>query len=214
MSSPGRGGKARAQRREDLLRAILTESERVLREEELRFSEVSVDRLAAAAGISRATFYLYFEDKGHLLRLFMRHFLGEASESARLWWDVAELRDPERLVASARSMIATYRKNYGLLSAIIEAASYDRQVADEYAELVGGFCASTTELIERGQAAGSIRPLPAPEVAATLTWMVERVLYQSVGRADESGDDALALALAEVLHGALYLEPATSADAT
>ena len=46
----------RRQRREQMERRLLDAT------------ELSVDRLSSEAGISRASFYIYFEDKGHLLR--------------------------------------------------------------------------------------------------------------------------------------------------
>src|SRR5271154_5732039 len=57
----------RQQRREQLERQLLDATERLMRDG-TSFTELSVDRLATEAGMSRASFYIYFEDKGHLLR--------------------------------------------------------------------------------------------------------------------------------------------------
>lgn len=41
------------------------------------FTELSVDRLTTEAGMSRASFYIYFEDKGHLLRQLAGQVFGD-----------------------------------------------------------------------------------------------------------------------------------------
>jgi AcrR family transcriptional regulator len=64
-SKPARSGRAR--RRDQVRARILEIVERRLREGEA-FSEISVGRIVAEAGISRTTFYVYFEDKTDLLR--------------------------------------------------------------------------------------------------------------------------------------------------
>ena len=48
-------------------RRLLDATERLMRDG-ASFTELSVDRLSSEAAISRASFYIYFEDKGHLLR--------------------------------------------------------------------------------------------------------------------------------------------------
>src|SRR6516162_3758329 len=47
------------------------------------FHDVKVQTLIDAAGISRATFYSYFEDKGDLLVAISEDLLGELWESGR-----------------------------------------------------------------------------------------------------------------------------------
>jgi len=57
----------RQERREEIERQLLDATERLMAAG-ASFTELSVDRLATEAGISRASFYIYFEDKGYLLR--------------------------------------------------------------------------------------------------------------------------------------------------
>ncbi|MGA3253246.1 MAG: TetR family transcriptional regulator, partial [Mycobacterium sp.] len=49
----------REQRREQLERRLLDATERLM-SEGASFTEISVDRLSTEAGISRASFYIYF----------------------------------------------------------------------------------------------------------------------------------------------------------
>ena len=53
----------RQERREQLERRLLDATERLMRDG-ASFTELSVDRLSSEAGMSRASFYIYFEDKG------------------------------------------------------------------------------------------------------------------------------------------------------
>ena len=57
----------RQERRDQIERRLLDATERLMNDG-ASFTELSVDRLATEAGISRASFYIYFEDKGYLLR--------------------------------------------------------------------------------------------------------------------------------------------------
>lgn len=66
----------REQRREQMERRLLDATERLMRDG-ASFTELSVDRLSGEAGISRASFYIYFEDKGHLLRRLAGQVFGD-----------------------------------------------------------------------------------------------------------------------------------------
>jgi TetR/AcrR family transcriptional regulator, ethionamide resistance regulator len=201
---------SRADRRASLERRLLTATERLMQDEGLAFTELSVDRLANEAGISRATFYVYFEDKGQLLRLLARKVMDEISGAARRWWQIADRRDPNDLRAAIRSIVHTYRKHSVLMAAVVETASYDAAVAAEFDELIGEIRDSTREVIESGQEAGAVRSLPTTQVASALTWMVERVCHQMVRSASADDDELVIEALTQIIWNTLYLEPASA----
>jgi AcrR family transcriptional regulator len=202
---------SRADRRAELERRLLSATERLMEEEGLAFTELSVDRLATEAGISRATFYVYFEDKGHLLRLLARQVMDEISGAARQWWQVTDRRDPNDLRAAIRSIVQTYRKHSALMAAVVETASYDPAVAAEFDALIGEIRDATTQVIEWGQKSGAVRPLPTNQVASALTWMVERVCHQMVRSTPADDDELIVEALTQVIWNSIYLEPATAA---
>ncbi|PQM45173.1 hypothetical protein C1Y40_04660 [Mycobacterium talmoniae] len=64
----------RAARRVDTLGALADAAAACVDEDNTSFAELSVERLARRAGISRASFYLYFEDKGELVRGWHQEF--------------------------------------------------------------------------------------------------------------------------------------------
>jgi AcrR family transcriptional regulator len=197
----------RQQRREQLERRLLDATDRLMRDG-ASFTELSVDRLSSEAGISRASFYIYFEDKGHLLRRLAGQVFADLADSADRWWRVAARRDPEDARAALAGIIATYRRHQPVLVAINEMAGYDPVVGATYRNLLTAITGRMTRLIEDGQADGSIRPeLPAATTASALTWMVERACHQNLPTAADSYDAELAATLAEIIWNTLYLEP-------
>ena len=83
----------RQERRELIERRLLAATDRLMGGG-ASFTELSVDRLATEAGISRASFYVYFEDKGHLLRRLTGQVFDDLADGARRWWDVAAAATP------------------------------------------------------------------------------------------------------------------------
>jgi TetR/AcrR family transcriptional regulator, ethionamide resistance regulator len=197
----------REQRREQMERRLLDATERLMRDG-ASFTELSVDRLSSDAGISRASFYIYFEDKGHLLRRLAGQVFLDLTEGAQRWWSVAGQHDPDDVRTAMSSIIATYRRHQAVLVALNEMAAYDPLTAETYRNLLTGISGQLTRVIEDGQAEGSIRPeLAAITTASALTWMVERACQQDLPTAPDSYDAKLAATLAEIVWGALYLKP-------
>ena len=75
----------RAARRDELRGRLLDVVERLLGEGET-FTEISVERMVAEAGIARSTFYVYFEDKGDLLEAWFGDITAELRTAAADWW--------------------------------------------------------------------------------------------------------------------------------
>src|ERR1700733_11562858 len=180
----------RQQRREEMERRLLDATERLMRGG-ASFTELSVDRLSTEAGISRASFYIYFEDKGHLLRRLTGQVFADLAESADRWWSVAGRHDPADVRAATAGTVA----------------AYDPVVGATYGNLLTAITGRLTRVIENGQADGSIRPeLPAATTASALTWMVERPCQQILPGAPISYDAELAATLAEIIWATLYLK--------
>lgn len=197
----------RQQRREQIERRLLDATERLMRDG-ASFTELSVDRLSSAAGMSRASFYIYFEDKGHLLRRLANQVFADLAASAERWWGVAGRHDPGDVRAAMDGIIASYRRHQPVLVALNEMAGYDPLVAATYRNLLTAVTGRMARVIEQGQAEGSIRPeLPAATTAGALTWMVERACQQELPVKPPEYDAELAGTLAQIVWGALYLEP-------
>jgi len=197
----------RQQRREQMERRLLDATERLMRDG-ASFTELSVDRLSTEAGISRASFYIYFEDKGHLLRRLAGQVFGDLSSGAERWWGVAWRHDPDDVRAAMAGIIESYRRHQPVLVALNEMAAYDPPTAETYRELLTAISHRMTRVIADGQADGSIRrELAAATTASALTWMVERACQQNLPVKARDYDAELAATLAEIIWGALYLKP-------
>jgi TetR/AcrR family transcriptional regulator, ethionamide resistance regulator len=198
----------REQRREQMERRLLDATERLM-SDGASFTEISVDRLSTEAGISRASFYIYFEDKGHLLRRLAGQVFGDLAADAERWWSVAWRHNPDDVRAAMAGIIASYRRHQPVLIALNEMAAYDPMTAETYRELLTAISQRLTTVIEDGQADGSIRRgLAAATTASALTWMVERACHQNLPTNPADYDADLATTLAEIVWGALYLKAA------
>lgn len=196
----------REERRERIERQLLDATDRLMADG-ASFTELSVDRLATEAGISRASFYIYFEDKGHLLRRLATQVFGDLTQAAERWWNVSGRRDPADVRAAMSGIIASYRTHQPVLIALNEMSAYDPLVGQTYRELLTGISDQLTRVIEDGQSVGAIRPqLQAAATASTLTWMVERTCHQNLPSHPASYDAELADTLTEIIWGALYLQ--------
>ena len=196
----------RQERRGQIERQLLDATERLMADG-ASYTELSVDRLATEAGISRASFYVYFEDKGHLVRRLAGQVFDDLADAAERWWSVSGRRDPADVLTAMTALVATYRRHQPLLVALNEMAGYDAAVGTTYREILAAIAARLAAVITEGQDDGSIRRALCAQTAATsLTWMVERTCQQSLPGTPESGDGELATTLTQIIWGALYLE--------
>ena len=200
----------RQERRERIERRLLEATERLMADG-TSFTELSVDRLATEAGISRASFYIYFEDKGHLLRSLAGQVFADLADAAERWWSVSRRRDSADVLAAMTGIVASYRRHQPLLVALNEMAAYDPLVGATYTEILDGIATRMTAVVEQGQRDGAIRAsLPAATTANTLTWMVERACQQNLPSRPASFDPELAATLTEITWATLYLESPTT----
>jgi TetR/AcrR family transcriptional regulator, ethionamide resistance regulator len=200
----------RRQRREQLESRLLDATERLMRDG-ASFTELSVDRLATEAGISRASFYIYFKDKGHLLRRLAGQVFGELATSAERWWGAAGQHNPDDLRAAMAGIVEIYRRHQAVLAALNEMAAYDPMTAQTYRDLLTTTTQRLVRVIEDGQADGTIRrELPAASTASALTWMVERICQQNLPAEPPGYDAELVTTLAEIIWATLYLKTASA----
>lgn len=195
---------SRAQRRDDIRMKLLGAVEQMLAEGE-SFTELSVERLVAQAGVARSTFYVYFEDKGELLRAWLEDITESLDDSARDWWNLDAKADRDDLRKALAAIVLTYRPHTNLMAAAFDAAAYDPAVREAAMALMTHNAAGLRKHIKAGQRDGFVDPaLPAAEVAQWLTWMAERGLHQLVRGANDATVDALIEAYTAIVWNTLY----------
>ncbi len=191
----------RADIRERLIAAVES-----LAAEGVSYSTVTVERLAATAGISRATFYIYFESKADLAEAWLSETLHDLATAASRWQQLDAMPSLDRLTLLVGDVLDVYAAHAALLVAVQTEATQHSGLRHQLAEAADVAIAAIGEHIAAGQVAGHVDPsIPPRETAAWLYWMVERGMRQLVSGADVARKrelrDNLASILWHVLHG-------------
>ncbi|MDO9355696.1 MAG: helix-turn-helix domain-containing protein [Solirubrobacteraceae bacterium] len=156
---------------------------------------MTVGRVAEAAGVSRATFYLYFPDKRELTDALTQELFAQ-------WTPISGslLAEPDRskdeVLELIRSVVRAWREHAGPLAGLIEVAEYDADARRSWRTMIEGVAASIgtwlaavrTDLDDDARQA----------LAEVLAWGAERSLHQMQPQ-DAAGDERLAGALTELV---------------
>jgi AcrR family transcriptional regulator len=203
MAGVKTGSPRRRRRPEEAEREILDAAEALLRE--ARFSALTVDELMSRTGLSRASFYVYFRDRHHLIMRLTERIGGELFEMSDRW--LRGSGDPiEDARAAVEGVTVVYAQHGPVLRAIAEAASHDAQVESIYHDLIDRFVVATATRIEEEIANGRIKSLNPHETSRALVWMNERYLLETLGRIPQEPVDRVVETLWTVWVRALYLQ--------
>jgi TetR/AcrR family transcriptional regulator, ethionamide resistance regulator len=155
--------------------AILATAERLLAERPL--GEISIDELARGAGISRPTFYFYFESKDAVLLTLLERVVAEADQAA---FDLSE-RAGDRALAwreAINAFFTTFHAHRSVAVASAQARATNVEVRRLWTKVMEHWVRCTEEAIQaerdRGVAPAGV---PARELAIALNLMNERVMY-------------------------------------
>jgi TetR/AcrR family transcriptional regulator, ethionamide resistance regulator len=195
---------SRAQRREEIRDRLRTAAEELMAQDE-SYTELSVERIVRKAGISRATFYVYFEDKGDLLRALAEDFIERLLVAAAVWWELPADATKADLRTAMRAIFDAYLPHKVVMAAVVEVASYDAGLRELFGDLLNRTIAAVANHIATGQRDGYVeRGLDPERTAAWLTWMAERGLYQLVASANAASTERLLDALTDITWNTLY----------
>jgi AcrR family transcriptional regulator len=168
------------------------------------YANLSIERIATRAGISRTAFYFYFADKRELLMRLAADVGQELYDEAETWWSGSG-ESTAQLTEALGKIAALYRAHGPLVCAIVEVSTYDSSVSAFWHELVGRFITASAERIEAEQAAGrSDAALDPTATAFALVWMTERSFHQMLVQEDPVPVDQLVVALARVWRSTVY----------
>lgn len=193
---------SRAGKRDEVTTALLANVERLLQDES--WTDLSVERICAESGVARSTFYLFFEDQGHLLTVLADQALEAITNAGEGWWSLPRDAAREDLVAAVASIFDAYAEHGTLLTAVVEAASYDERVREQFDSLMERSFSAVTEHIARAQEEGWMDPaLDADSVAHWLSWMGESGLRVMLHR-DSRHRTKMLEAYADIVWNVLY----------
>jgi TetR/AcrR family transcriptional regulator, ethionamide resistance regulator len=202
MASPSRRTGAQSAKRAAVEARVLAAAEGLLGEG-APYAELSVDRIARQAGISRPAFYFYFRDKRELLMRLTEDVADRLYAQAEGWWAADEGDGAAALAEALGAVVALYRTHGVLLRAVVEASTYDEQVAGFWRAVIARFADATRARIEAEQAAGRATDVDAAATAFALAWMTERTVYQHMVQTIDD-DAALVRALVGIWVRAVY----------
>lgn len=195
----------RAQTRGDVREhALLDAMERLLAERSLR--ELSLDEIAARAGVSRTAFYFYFANKEAALHALVERSLASIWDTAAAWIFGQE-GDPRRsLERAAAGLVRAWAEHGALLTALIDAAAYDENLRGFWRTQMEEFIRECAARIERDRVAGLTREGVDPRgVAEALCWMNERYCYMYLGSdATPAAQRRVKRFVADVWYHAIY----------
>jgi AcrR family transcriptional regulator len=184
--------------------AILQTAERLLQERTL--ADISVDDLAAGAGISRPAFYFYFPSKDAVVLTLVDRLVEGAN--------VAKEGTLDRFIADPasgwRQAIQVFYDVLGAHRAVIRAAAElsptNKEARELRTQITEGWVQAVTERIEEERKRGAAKAgLPARDLATALVQMNERAMLAVF--AEESpavSEDKLVDVLCEIWLDAIY----------
>ncbi|MBW0105376.1 TetR/AcrR family transcriptional regulator [Pseudonocardia sp. KRD291] len=169
----GRRRPTKGDRREQ---AILDGAYELLRDTPLR--TVSIDDLAKRAGLSRSSFYFYFESKWQVLFAMLGPITEDVFGASRLIFDRPVDMTPQEAIEQASAEVVTVWHRHGhILREVGDAVGAEPELRSQWDSMLGQFIEAAAAAIERDRAAGvAIDGPPARSLAAALMWMGERNL--------------------------------------
>lgn len=197
MASITRGSTQAGARRTDTAEQILDAAERLLAGG-MGFTELGVQRIALEAEVARSSFYVHFPDKTRLLLALARR-VSVGALDAHADWEPDGDDALERMTEGFEVIMANYRLHAPVLSAVLEVAGYDRDVAVFWGEQLDAFRQRMRRWLEVERAAG--RTAADVDVASVVRVVVDggmRTIADQVANGRPSEDAAVAREMARI----------------
>lgn len=168
------------------------------------FGSLTVEQLAAEAGMARATFYLHFRDKGELVLRLMGQLTDEIIASAGVWFENAENADRRDIERALHGIVGTFRRHRAIVAAINDTAPYDPAVAALYQQMMDRLCDQSRRAIATVKKQGKAHAQATPDVGTILTWAVDLYCARFIDRYPGAALDELVKSLAHICASAIF----------
>lgn len=187
---------------------ILAATQRLL-SDGASFTELGVQQVSAAAGVSRTTFYAHFRDKADLLMQLAATTVATAF-SITSAWEPAD--GAEGLADTFLQVLGIWREHAAVIRAVAEVAAYDEAVRDFWRQKLSPFSDRTIAVLREEQQAGRT-PASVDLASATRVIVIggERAIFDHVTAADPGDDATFARELALIWWHGVYRRAAPPA---
>lgn len=176
------------------------------------FSSVSVEALAAEAGIARATFYLRFKDKSALVASLLARISDELVQSSGRWFGGDSEADPQLIRTTMHGIVHTFKRHQAVLAAVAETAPFDTTVAQLHRQMLDRLRAESRTAIAKVGRQGHASRMADDALADLLTDMIELYCSRHLQHLDGDALDALAERLAYLSSNAIFSMEVLQAD--
>lgn len=172
MDVPARRRPARKvepQSRTQVLRAV----EELL--QSARLDELKVGQIVAAAGVSRATFYVHFDTKFSVVAALIEDLVGQHLAVWSPLFDGAGPIEESLLRSCIEGTVAQWREHAAVLTATIEGWHSDPEIHELWSAMLERFAEALETRIRRGDPVGAHVDVEA--LSAGLIALLERCIY-------------------------------------
>ncbi|OJF11002.1 hypothetical protein BG844_28900 [Couchioplanes caeruleus subsp. caeruleus] len=200
---PGGGADRRAEAQGRLLEATVR-----LLADGASFTELGVQRITDAAGMSRSAFYTAFPDKTALLLRLTQDFQDQSAKLVTAWHsdDVAGLA---ALVSLYERLMALFRRHAVVWAALREVAAYDPDVRETRAAHVERLATGARARLLRDQQAGLVPASMDVDAAVTMVvWGGGEAMSRHLDTCDAGRDAIFAGELARIVWYGAFRRPA------
>jgi AcrR family transcriptional regulator len=163
------------------------------------YADLSIEAIAARAGVSRTTFYDYFGDKRELLLAFGAALLEDTLQETDEWRPGP---DHDATRAELRPILLSFVRlqRHPVAIAIVEATHYDPEVRAAWVAGQERHIARTQRLLEWERSAGRFeeRTSPLEARARVLFWAWQQTILQELTLRPGADEDALVDALVDL----------------
>jgi AcrR family transcriptional regulator len=206
--------RVQAARRADIVDKLLPIVESLLDGRD-SFASLSVEEIIIEAGMGRSTFYRYFGDKNELLLALSEPALAAVRDISIAPWQCLATVSREKLRHLIAETAASYRPHVNFMNAMVESATHDPQVKQQFLSFFTGIRKNVGGYIAQGQKIGRFRAdLDADSTSGWFTWMVERGMYQMASDARPSELERLIESLASIMWYTLIDPSSERSDTT
>jgi AcrR family transcriptional regulator len=161
--------------------------------------------LIQAAGVSRGSFYFYFESKEGVVAALLERIVDEIHEAALPWLDRGDTEPEPALRTAFDGALAMWRRHAPVLRATVESLQSDPAIRDLWGAVLDRFATEAAVQIEKDRAQG-VAPdgPPARTLGGALVAMNERTFYFAIVGSDPASDAELSATLTSIWLASVY----------